>query len=141
MANKKNENEDQFIAEVESALVKSDEAQARDKYAERDELLADMPMLRKPHHLRIRHQNRFLEIQMHLRPLLTRLADKDGNIDLDLNTVDDKTVLDMMEGAALIDEFAESIAFKPEEYAKWAQAKSPEYFWAIFAQYAEAQGN
>ncbi|UOR02060.1 hypothetical protein MUN77_01630 [Leucobacter allii] len=119
---------------VESTAAAELEAELND-----EELLADMPELRSPARLRMRHKNRLLALatRMHKRLGAKGVKVKDGRAKL---TMDD--MLGMLDICAEIDEFAESIAIDRDAYEEWAEANSDNHaaFIAILMRYQEAMG-
>ncbi len=100
-----------------------------------DELLADLPELKAPGKLRVRQRNVIMAIALKLRAFTG--DDEDGSIDLDEDDARLPLLLDVL---AQIDEFAESIAVHPDEYAAWAEGKDYEVFTALLSRYSSAVG-
>jgi hypothetical protein len=109
-------------------------AEQREIDAEQDELLADMPALRPPHQLRLRHRNAILRIAVSLQPFVT-----DGGAGIDLEP-DDPRVGVLLDVLADVDDFAESIALDKEAYIAWAVGAQNDHFMAILNRYASAVG-
>jgi hypothetical protein len=107
-------------------------AELHDAALEREELLAGMPELKPAHRLRIRDRNRIASI-IFKSPLFER--ERQGGDDMSAEDIDA-----MLELAAQIDEFAESIAVDADAYAEWAAGKDHQTFFAILDVYASAVG-
>lgn len=131
---------------VEEAVVDAEALltaeQERDARAAREELLEGMPELRPAHRFRLRHKNDFEALRLD--------AIKSGAFDAvkDLRNESNTTVdryekyLTFRGFLGKVDEFAESIAVNPEEYAAWAESLTePEAaFLALFSKYVEELG-
>lgn len=112
---------------------------------EKEDLLADLPPLREPHRLRLKHRNVLTTILMD-----SGLLDDDGeegedgeDEKLDLrNPAHRDKIKDVLKLAEQVDEFAESIAVNPLEYAVWAEKHSNDVdvFLALLNVYANASG-
>ncbi|MFD5864355.1 hypothetical protein ACFWGP_05350 [Agromyces sp. NPDC127015] len=100
-----------------------------------EELLVDMPTLKPPHQLRIREKNRVYKL------LFSSGFISDTG---DITITDDKSVLEqlpsMLDMAADVDDFAESIAVDKQAYAAWSEGKDFDVFFAILNRYASAVG-
>ena len=129
-------------ATPEDALLSPTEA-ALDKELDSEELLADLPELRAPHQLRLRHRNRLILLvaKAHDRGLFkspeeAEKAKASGTLG---DVAEIEVMLDLL---AEVDEFAESIAVDPEAYAAWATKNSDnmEPFMAILSRYAVSVG-
>ncbi len=113
-----------------------------------EELLKDLPTLRDPKRFRIRHRNAFHRLFQSAQKsgILDDLADargEDGTVDLDVTEAEALDItLRLTEFIADIDEWAETIADDPEEYAAWAESHSDDVdvFMALFSRYQEALG-
>ncbi|MGK0740437.1 hypothetical protein ACSHWG_00910 [Leucobacter sp. Z1108] len=101
------------------------------------DVLAGMPELRAPYALRLRHRNRLIGII--LKPGRKELLE-DFAAASDEDSYHSQT--EMLEILADIDEFAESIATDPAEYAEWAQKHSQDInvFVALLNRYLAAVG-
>lgn len=132
-------------AEIEAGdeaaeIVEVTAADEREAALDKEEMLADMPALRAPVRLRLRHKNGLTRIGLLYRNKLAELgveADKDGNA-----TVTTDQAMLMLDVAAEIDEWAEGIAEDPKAYELWAEANkdNPEKFLAIMDRYMSAVG-
>lgn len=125
------------MTEKNNAPAKADEPKAlqeRDNAIELSELLSDMPELRAPEKLRVRHRNQLARLAMKLASANIHEA-VEKNKDLTDEQVD--IMLDVM---ADIDDFAESIAYDADAYADWSAGKELKHFMAIFDRYASAVG-
>lgn len=100
-----------------------------------EELLADLPELRPPHRLRLRHRNQII--------LVVARAEESGAIDaISSGSTSLSSFTPVMNMLAEIDEFAESIAEDKEAYAEWAEKNATNYdaFLAIMNRYSRAVG-
>lgn len=102
-----------------------------------DELLADLPELKAPGKLRIRQRNVIMAIALKLKAFVGDDEDDDGSFEMD---EDDPRLPQLLNILAEIDEFAESIAKDPIEYAEWAEGKDYDVFTALLQRYASAVG-
>lgn len=106
-----------------------------------DELLEDMPELRAPHRLRLRHKNALKTLAARVGARAASLPEtiKKSAGGFDLKTEEMLLFLDL---AAEIDEWAESIAVDKEAYELWAEARQddPAPFLAIMNRYMDAVG-
>ena len=105
----------------------------QEKIAEENELLADLPQLTDPKKLRIKHQNALKRISLAAAPVFKR-AREEGD------QRNEETVEAMLVMMEQIDDFAEAIAKRPDEYAEWSGGKDEEYMLAIFSRYMRALG-
>lgn len=100
-------------------------------------LLADMPALRPATRFRLAHRNAFHNLS--LEALKSGVFD--GDLDFDMEKPEDiERYQKLMKFVESIDEWAESIADSPAEYAKWAEGKDEETFLALFSEYKAALG-
>lgn len=112
---------------------------------EQEDLLADMPKLRPPHRLRLRHRNPLLDILLDsgLMDDVDEDDEAEEDEELDFSNPEHRAkIKDFMRTAAAVDDWAESIAEDPVAYAAWAEehSDSPDVFLAILAIYANASG-
>lgn len=116
---------EQKPSEQVDAIIEAEEVRA--------ELLADLPALRPARRFRLGHRNRFHD--------LTLEAAKSGafdreDMDYDLTKPEDiEDFQKLQRFVESIDEWAESIADDPEEYALWSEGKTEEHFMALYVQY------
>lgn len=117
----------------------SEAAEEVDRELSDEELLADLPALRPPHRLRLRHKNRIMGLFLKARRegLLEKLEGGDDKEKDDLSTLE--PVFKLLED---VDDFAESIAEDEEAYIAWAEANSDNYpaYMAIMNRYVSAVG-
>lgn len=108
--------------------------EAHERELAEEDLLADMPALREPHRLRVRHRNRILRVALHASGLDIEAATSED--------ADPEAQIALLELLADVDEFAESIAVDKEAYAAWSESKSDKYdvFMAILNRYAVISG-
>lgn len=109
-----------------------------DDQLELEELLADLPPMREPERLRIRHKNSLKAIGLRHADNLDALAaarEDDADVPLDVK-------LGLLELVADMDDFAESIAVDKEAYEAWAIANSDNVpvFVALLNKYMGALG-
>lgn len=114
---------------------KTSAAEELERVLNEDELLADMPALREPHRLRLRHRNRFMRLLIQ--------AEADGIIGADADEMaDPEKMAKILDLLTEIDEFAQSIAVDQQAYEEWSikHASDYEVFMAILSRYASAVG-
>lgn len=99
-----------------------------------DEILADMPELRAPEKLRIRHRSQLMSIFLR--------ADEQGILTGGEQISDISKIEGMLTLLSEVDDFAESIAVDKEAYERWsiANGDNHEAFVAILTRYASAVG-
>lgn len=112
--------------------------EARDVELELEEMLEGMPELRSPDRLRIRQKNALKAIGLrHASDIekLQAVREKDAPIDEEL-------ALALMDLAAEMDEFAESIAFDKDAYEEWSikNADNIPVFVALLNKYMTSLG-
>lgn len=97
------------------------------------ELLADLPELRPPHALRVRHKNRLMAVALRLQEKGVKYGTKNRSVE---------SQIAMLDAIADIDEFAESIAYDKEAYEEWAikNAENIAAFFAILSRYTATLG-
>lgn len=115
---------------------KKSAAELHEERLAREELLAGMPELKPAHKLRIRDRNKVAAIIFNTS-LFDRAEELEGVDESELSKDD---IADMLEVAAQIDEFAESIAVDREAYIEWAAGKDYDVFFAILDLYGSAVG-
>lgn len=105
----------------------------------REELLADLPSLRPAHRFRLAHRNAFTNLS--LDAAKSGAFDGDGPLEFDGSKPEDIERLQKLNDfLASIDSWAESIADNPDEYATWAEGKTPDHFMALYITYRDALG-
>lgn len=126
--------EDAVKEDAVEELEQLTEEESRDIELSEAELLEDMPELREPTQLRIRHKNRLAAIAYKL--------DAAGIAGKKIRKSDTTMMIALMEVIGEIDEFAESIAYDKVAYEEWAIANSDnqEVFLALFHRYMSAVG-
>src|SRR5690606_13564389 len=115
MADKK-QIEETAPEELDSAAASELEHELND-----DEILADLPELRPPHRLRLRHRNRIMAAVFRAERK-GLISEDDGENALDERNPEQMEA--MLEMLADIDEFAESIAVDKDAYVSWAEKNS-----------------
>lgn len=123
---------------INEAPTVDEQEEREERRLEQEALLVDLPALREPHRLRVRHTNRLLRIIAEIQPFMKdEDGDEDSDESVDFNDPRVKATLDMTEK---IDEFAESIAVDPDAYIAWSEGKKPRHFMALLNRYSEALG-
>lgn len=103
-----------------------------------EELLADLPELRSPERLRIRHRNRIMSAYFKAERN-GLISDSEEGEDEDLKG---EKLEVMFEFLADVDDFAESIAIDLDAYVEWAEKNSSNYpaYMALMRRYVSAVG-
>lgn len=105
----------------------------------REQLLADLPVLRPAARFRLGHRNAFTNLT--LDAAKSGAFDGDGALEFDTSKPEDIERLQKLNRfMESIDEWAESIAENPAEYAVWAEGKTQEHFMALYITYRDALG-
>lgn len=105
-----------------------------------DELLADMPELRAPYKLRLRHRNRIMRIALKFADNREVVEAEAGRREEDADNRSPETIELMLNLSEEIDDFAESIAVDPVAYVEWAERAEIQHMIAIMNRYSEATG-
>jgi len=130
MATKKTEEE------VEPVELSAEEV--REAEIEEEDLLADLPPMRKPERLRIRQKNALKTIGIRHSKHLQALRDAIEN-DTD---IPEEAAIGLLDLAADVDEFGESIALDKAAYERWSEknADNIDVFVALLNRYMSAVG-
>ena len=135
MATKKTSADDNVV-ELKAPEVTEEEV--RDHELEQEDLLAGMPELRAPGRLRIRHKNRLKAIGIrHGKHLQALSAAQENDTD-----IPEEAAIGLLDLAAEVEEFGESIAIDPAAYEEWAikHADDVAVFVALLNRYMGAVG-
>jgi hypothetical protein len=105
----------------------------------REELLAGLPALRPARRFRLGHRNAFTNLT--LDAVKSGAFEGDGALEFDMSNKEDIERLQKLNDfVASIDEWAETIADDPDEYAAWSEGKTQEVFMALYTTYRDELG-
>lgn len=99
----------------------------------RAKLLEGLPAMRPARRFRLGHRNRFHDLLLEAQK--SGAFDRD-DMEYDLNVPEDiEDFQKLQKFIESIDEWAETIADDPGDYAAWSEGKTEAHFMALFAQY------